>query len=186
MQSSEYSNTPRDIQIGNKNIQLRSPQSLYYIGENDFLVKVSVPKNGRVEIGFTKQAELSLDSIQVFWYDMNEFPSQVVELEKEHLENLNVENGKITGSINVVSDKVLFLSIPYSSGWKARVDGSPVKIQCANIGFMAIPLEAGEHFVELVYITPGMREGIMLSILGIVLFAVLLIGNQKAGAKYEN
>lgn len=181
-----YSNTPRDIQIGNKNIQLRSPQSLYYIGENDFLVKVSVPKNGRVEIGFTKQAELSLDSIQVFWYDMNEFPSQVVELEKEHLENLNVENGKITGSINVVSDKVLFLSIPYSSGWKARVDGSPVKIQCANIGFMAIPLEAGEHFVELVYITPGMREGIMLSILGIVLFAVLLIGNQKAGAKYEN
>ena len=83
-------------------------------------------------------------------------------------------------------NKVLFLSIPYSSGWKARVDGSPVKIQCANIGFMAIPLEAGEHFVELVYITPGMREGIMLSILGIVLFAVLLIGNQKAGAKYEN
>lgn len=176
-----YTGMSSDIQVENKSIQIRNSQDFYYIGVDDFLVKISAPEDGRVEIRFEKEAEISLDSVQVFWYDLQDFAKQATALGENHLEDLCIQNGNIFGNISLTNNKCLFLSIPYSPGWKAQIDGESVKIYRSNIGFMAIPLEAGEHSVELKYMTPGMKQGIIFAVAGFIIFITLLSLGKRAG-----
>jgi uncharacterized membrane protein YfhO len=74
----------------------------------------------------------------------------------------------------------MVFSIPYSKGWTAYVNGKKTKLLRANTMFMALPLKAGFYNIELRYFTPGLKVGIILSILGFLLFwRVLRIERKK-------
>lgn len=64
---------------------------------------------------------------------------------------------------------VAFFSIPYDRGWSVLVDGKQVKTICANVGFLAIPIYAGQHEIEFTYMTPGLRLGILISFIAVVI-----------------
>lgn len=86
------------------------------------------------------------------------------------MENLVVGNNFISGSVNCKENQFLFLSVPYSTGWKALIDGEEAEIARADIGFMAIMFEkAGTHTVELRNVTPGLRLGSIISLVMIIL-----------------
>jgi uncharacterized membrane protein YfhO len=81
----------------------------------------------------------------------------------------------IKGTISLDEKKMLFLSIPYSPGWSAVVDGkkqAPLRI---NIGFLGLLLDKGEHRIELSFTPPLFYTGLMISIVSILLFAALII-----------
>ncbi len=87
----------------------------------------------------------------------------------------------IKASIHASEDKpVLFLSIPYDSGWKITVDGVESDVVPAAMdAFMAIPVTQGDHLVEMHYETPGLREGIILAAVGVLILLLLLLDEQK-------
>ena len=89
------------------------------------------------------------------------------------LENIQLGTNRITGQINLEKDKILCLTIPYSEGWTARVDGKETEILQANTMFMAIPLEKGSHSVVLTYRTPGMMIGIVMTVMGAGLCVII-------------
>ena len=95
------------------------------------------------------------------------------------MENLEISPDTIRGTIAISDDKYLFLSIPYSEGWKAKIDGNDAEILKANIGFMAIPLKKGEHQIELKYHVPGGKIGSVLTIVGCLIFVILIIRKNK-------
>ena len=66
---------------------------------------------------------------------------------------------------------MLFVSIPYDSGWSAEVNGKKAEIQNADIGFQAVAIPAGKSTVTFHYETPLIKQGAVLSLLGLVLFA---------------
>lgn len=78
------------------------------------------------------------------------------------------------GSIKVSKPKALFLSIPYEKNWTAKIDGKEVPIYRANAGFMAIPLAAGEHSVELRFSPPYFTTSWIISLIGFILFGGLI------------
>lgn len=72
--------------------------------------------------------------------------------------------------------RYIFVSVPYSSGWKATLDGSSVDIERANIGFMAVEVDGKAHEIEFRYETPGKPLGLVCSALcaaSLILFEVL-------------
>ena len=72
------------------------------------------------------------------------------------------------------------MSIPYDKGWSAYVDGKKTElIPVIDHTFMALKLEEGEHDIVLEYSVPGGREGIYLTICGIIMLIVLTIWNSK-------
>lgn len=174
-----YSGVTGDIDVGNKSIQIRNKEDAYYIGTNDFLINVSYPENKEISITFNKNMEITIDNIDVFWYSTEELQSSVSELKQECLENLEISPDTIRGTIAISDDKYLFLSIPYSEGWKAKIDGNDAEILKANIGFMAIPLKKGEHQIELKYHVPGGKIGSVLTIVGCLIFVILIIRKNK-------
>jgi hypothetical protein len=62
----------------------------------------------------------------------------------------------------------LFLADTWYPGWRATVDGVPVRILRANYTFRAIPLEAGEHTVTFVYRPASVRWGALVSLASLV------------------
>lgn len=76
------------------------------------------------------------------------------------------------GKINLKDKKLVFFSVPYDKGWSAKVNGKPVEIIKADYGFMAVPCESGESTVTFTYKTYGADIGLILTVAGIVSFAV--------------
>ena len=77
--------------------------------------------------------------------------------------DIEIGTNRITGKVTADQDKLLFLSVPYSSGFQAEVNGEPVKIYKAYGMFMAIEIPEGESEIVLTYSTPGLRAGAALS-----------------------
>jgi len=62
----------------------------------------------------------------------------------------------------------LTTSIPYSTGWRLKVDGRSVKTQVVNDGFVGAQLATGNHKIQLTYQTPGLLVGSWLTGLGVL------------------
>lgn len=77
--------------------------------------------------------------------------------------NLNVTEhkmGSIKGTVKAKENQALFTSIPYSKGFRIKVDGVSVLPEKYADTFIVIPLEEGEHEIEFSYISPGFLEGV--------------------------
>lgn len=79
--------------------------------------------------------------------------------------------------------RVLFLSVPYDQGWNAQLvdvtqssgnNGTPLQIEKANIGFMAIAVPAGHQEIRFAYSIPGLKIGACLSVGGGLLLMLYL------------
>ena len=59
------------------------------------------------------------------------------------------------------------------------MDGQETQLLRANTMYMALPLTAGTHTVELRYTTRGLKAGAMLSAAGILVFCGVLLGSWR-------
>lgn len=77
--------------------------------------------------------------------------------------------------IQVEADRpgYLILTDAFYPGWRATVDGQPVKILRAGPYFRAVPVEAGQHWVEFIYRPLSFRLGVALSLVALLLTAAL-------------
>ncbi len=60
------------------------------------------------------------------------------------------------------------------AGWQATVDGKPVKLVRGNHAFAAIPVPEGPHRVEVSYHAPGLRAGVAVSGVSVLVAGGLL------------
>ena len=65
--------------------------------------------------------------------------------------------------------------LPYSTGWTATVDGKKAPVIRTNQAFVGLKLPQGTHKVKLVYNIPGLKLGMITSIIGLILLAISLI-----------
>jgi hypothetical protein len=75
-------------------------------------------------------------------------------------------------------DSYLFISDTYYPGWKAYIDGIEVPLLRADYAFRAVAVSPGEHRIRMVFEPGSFRVGVILSIAGLVLLAVLLVSGS--------
>ena len=79
--------------------------------------------------------------------------------------------------------RLLYFTVPWSSGWKVTVDGTETEIIDSG-GMMALSVPEGEHQIVFTYHTPGFRAGILVSIISsCVFFGFALITKKKIAAE---
>ena len=72
------------------------------------------------------------------------------------------------------------MAIPRSDGWMCSVNGKSVEISAFADSLMSIPLEKGSNHIELKYKLPGVGSGILLTVIGTVALAlVIILQNRK-------
>ncbi|MEG0249449.1 MAG: YfhO family protein [Peptostreptococcus sp.] len=158
-------------------IDLTKPSSKWYTGEKDVIINAGFVKKGhrKLTLNLPTESEFIMEDISLELREMNVVDEYSKELGKEHLEDLELLNNGFTGNISNEGNKLMFISIPYDKGWSAKIDGVESKIYKANVGFMAVKLEPGEHTVEFKYDRPYQSMGYIVSILGIILFILYKI-----------
>lgn len=143
------------------NANVLSDKYTWYFGRENYLFNLGYSEKERTTctITFPKAGKFKLEDIEIFALSMDKYPEQIEKLREEPLESIKMDVNQITGTVNLSKNKILCLSIPYSKGWSAKVDGEPVEILRGNYMFMAIPLEVGYHEIEFNYFTPGLKIG---------------------------
>ena len=86
-----------------------------------------------------------------------------------------VTDSSIRGNINVAESGLFYTSISYVEGWQAFVDGEEVEITPVGNALLAFKIDAGPHIIELRYTPEGYRVGLLIAIVGLLLFAALIV-----------
>lgn len=81
----------------------------------------------------------------------------------------------ITGTVEAEKNSLLYLPVPYNEYWDAYIDGEKVEIMKANYAFMAIPVTAGEHHVDLIYSNKIYHTFLKVSITAVILVTAFFI-----------
>ncbi len=167
-----------------KKIRFHTPNYKYYEGKHDFLINLNYSRKAKksITIILPRRGIYTFKDIKVYCQPMNKYAAQVQALGKDSLQKTDFhkfgESGavnEITGEISLKENKIMLLSIPYSNGWKAYVDGKESEILRANTMFSALELTKGNHTIRLTYATPGFKIGIILSALGALAFIGFIV-----------
>lgn len=75
---------------------------------------------------------------------------------------------KITIRTSSRTNQLLFLSDTYYPGWKAAIDGQPVKVLRADLAFRAVPVPAGDHQVVMTYFPDSFRNGLIIAAMSLI------------------
>ena len=117
---------------------------------------------------FDKDAALTYDAIRVAAVPMGAYAEQAERLQASSLREARVGRDALEGRLSLDAPGILQLSVPYSAGWTARIDGEPAQVLRSGVTFMALAVDAGEHTVALEYRTPWLLPGAAISALTLV------------------
>lgn len=103
-------------------------------------------------------------------------PSQGIPPSADAVTIREYHNTTITLDVKSSGNRILFLSETFYPGWKAFIDGCPVRIHRANYAFRAIAVSPGRHKVVFAYCPATFRIGVLISLIGIAvtLFALFI------------
>ena len=82
----------------------------------------------------------------------------------------------ISLQVDMVDNGLLVLSDVYYPGWLARMDGQRAPIYRANYLLRAVPVEVGQHRVEVYYDPPLFKVGLAITVLTLLASGALLGG----------
>ncbi|WP_026498653.1 YfhO family protein [Butyrivibrio sp. WCD2001] len=164
-----------------KNIDYKTERSWYYSGWHDFLVNLGNANEAKtyIRINFNEKGTYKFDEMSVYCRSLATMHDRLTELKAHTLTDVDLHKNPIsfatntiTGSIDCGDSEILFLSIPYSKGWTAYVDGKKTELLTADTMFSALEMTDGHHDIKLVYHTPGLVAGFILSLIGIIMLII--------------
>lgn len=127
--------------------------------------------------------ELNIELIEGTYY-ITDIDSYVLDYDwvdniKDSFDIFNITTFKdnvIEGNIDVTKEDAYFVtSIPYDNGFTIKMDGKVIDYEEVNKGFVGFPIDKGKHEISIVYRAPWLKEGIIVSGLGFMLFGIVII-----------
>lgn len=175
-----------------KQVMLRSVVGRYSLGRKDYLVNMGYCYEDRedtADIVFSEKGKYDLESIEICYVPLDKYETNIKKLSEDILQNVQEDTNTISGTVSLEKEKYMVFSIPYSEGWKAYVDGKETKLQKANVMYMGLALEPGEHEITLRYCSPGFWPGLTLTLVSVIVFLIFLykwIKNYQLRASMVN
>lgn len=181
--------TSVNVRMGDQNdtCTLLNNTYQYYFGERNSLLNIGyTTTEDSITVTFGRAGEYSFDDLKLVSQPMDKYEERVNQLKKNPVENIAIEKNSIKGSVTTGEKKLVCISLPYSEGWKAYINGKETKIYPANGMNMAVMVEAGDNNIYLEYTTPGFYIGcaISLGVAGILIIVVIAVKVTK-GIRYR-
>ncbi len=140
----------------------------YY--QEDTVVNVEFLSDRRLDQNQFHLKELDVVSV---------FQRNIAELKENSVNDIKIDRNTIKYSLNYPENAFLCMSIPYTKGWKAYVDGNNVKTFAANDLFLGITIPDGKHDIEFRYETPGLKIGLIVSLSTVICLLIICIVERK-------
>ena len=147
--------------------KLTAKTHIYYNGNTMFTYAVALNKG-------EEKAKLLLDSGDYDVKNVEAYMGQTEQTFSYHTFQTDwkrTKGNRIEGTVKGMADGCFVTSVPYDKGFTVKVDGHTVKTEKVNKAFLGFRIGAGTHRVKITYHSPGKRAGMLVSFVGIFLFA---------------
>jgi len=161
----------------NKTLLYRTDFDRNSSGRKNYIVNLMYDKEAieEAEIIFTRTGVYTFDELNVIAVSFDNYEEKIERLKANVLENIKFGVNSLSGTINADEPEILCITVPYSEGFKAYIDGKPARIYTADGRYIGLELDKGKHKIELKYSSPYKKEGIMLSVFGIIILCGYLM-----------
>lgn len=134
--------------------------------------------NGQyINVSAKCEEQIPTKQAYAYYINLDLFKEQITKIQNQ-LDIIEIKGNYLKGEIEVTNDMdTLLLTIPYDEGLKVYVDGKETQKEELYDTFTGIKLSKGRHIIELKYQVPGLKIGIIMSIIGI--FTLLLYTKCK-------
>ncbi len=148
------------------------------------IINLGYVKNGeKIYVEVVSNIKDSYNPSAIFFmakFDEESYKKAYTLLSDELMVIDELKTGYVKGNISMNETGILFTSIPYDTSWKVYVDGKSVRTESFNDAFVVVPLEKGEHKIEMKFVPEGLKEGWIISILCILtVVTTFLVGRKK-------
>ncbi|WP_242235779.1 YfhO family protein [Bacillus cereus group sp. BfR-BA-01316] len=137
----------------------------------------------QLTISIDAPGEYELEDLQANIVNYEGVQKETEKLTENRLQNIYYKNNYLKGEINSKKDGLLYLSVPYSKGWTIKVDGKETEFTKANSAFIGVPITKGAHVIEMTYVTPYFKLGMIISIISLIICVALLVFTNQKGRR---
>ena len=131
-----------------------------------------------------KTDKVDLSNAGVYRAEISQIQSALEKRKEQGLQVEKFSNTHIVGSVNITDDsKYMMTSIPYSEGWKVKVDGKDVPVTKAWNSFISFPITSGQHKVEFVFSQKGRVTGAVLTLISLTTLYIVRRDYKKDDKK---
>ena len=168
-----------------------SANSMWYSmppGQNELLLELPIRGAQRVRIDAEwLQGTISFTSVSEAGADyFTPYDEACARLRQEEFTFTRLDNRAMEGVITLDKPALLTFTFLTDSGWSAKVNGKPAKIELVDGGFMGVYLDAGTSEVKLAYRVPNQGVFAGVSAAAFCVYALMLsffARRKKKGAK---
>lgn len=178
-----YTNEKIEVIVNGKKIQIpnfSNLQNTWYPNDlNNGIISLGTFQDCHVKIEIVPQ-EQNVDVLYtIAALDLNGFKN----VEPSYADSFYIETGKSNIFIELKCDQdnmELFLPVYADDGWECTLNGEKIRLQRFDDFFICVPLIKGNNIIKLKYTPPGIRIGIILTIVGLIfLESIVSRGQQK-------
>ena len=136
--------------------------------------------NQGVEISFRNDTNDSNLLIEVFRFKFDALKKVVDKIKSySDFKMLNFKSDYINYNLNVKENGTCIVTLPYDRGFTLYVDGEKTETKEVLDLFLGFEIKKGDHNIELRYVPDGFFIGTILTILGLAIFAIIILIDKK-------
>lgn len=168
----ENHNVSQDISVDVEGIRnkLTEKEHIYY-NENETFTYAVMLEEGQtqIQINFGKGTyEIKNLKSYIWRKDKEDSKNQTLCQSDFVLDKQATKGNKIAGTIERKEAGTLITSIPFDENFTVSIDGKKAKTEKVNTAFLGIKMEKGIHDIEIIYHSPGLKTGEIISAVGLL------------------
>lgn len=140
------------------------------------LVNSAALNLGYFKTSLPSSLKLKFSSLGTYQFKLNiyavnlgtSYKKAVKQIKQNGLKNIKFGTNTVTASLSHSTTGIVTSSIPYANGWHAYVDGKQVATIETNYGMLGFKVPAGSHKITLKYTTPGLKIGLIISLITLI------------------
>ena len=153
------------LQKNMRNNRYEVDQYTYTEAKNQVLFRFGMDSETETITLTIHPGEFLIKDIRITAADYGAYEEIIRGYQDSSLQEIDYGNNYVNGRYSAEQDAVLFLSIPYSPGWKATIDGQPADTFPVHSAYTGILAPSGEHTIALRYKPEGFTAGLFISII---------------------
>lgn len=165
----------KDISIAINGIKnkLTAHDALYHNGNTKFDYVIPMEDITELEIEITK-GKYKIQNLKMY-------TSEMIYAKYEEADDLVIDEatGTITCELKAKEGEYLVTTIPYDKGFSAFINGKEVEVEIVNKAFVGLRLRDGNNDVVIKYKAPFFVEGIVVSLVGVLLMLIEIFKKHR-------
>jgi hypothetical protein len=119
-------------------------------------------------------SQLPLDDLKQRMRDETSLSDVFAERRATALNIRSFRETRIDGTVRLDHEGILVFQMPFDAGWHSFVNGRPASVIKVDIGLLGVVLPAGEDMVQLIFRSPFLHAGTVVTLISCAIFSFSL------------